>query len=79
MTNISNSYDVLTNAYLFLQIVLDCTKLQREGKLDGTPLRSALKGRLFGLVGLEVYTRCEKYLDRYTKNYGYTRRSYEYE
>lgn len=58
------------------QIVLDCTQLQREGKLEGLPLMSALKGRLFGLVGIEEYNSCEKNLDRYIENHGSTNKSF---
>eukprot|EP00956_Cyclotella_meneghiniana_P015226 scaffold23125_cov91-Cyclotella_meneghiniana.AAC.8 len=54
------------------QIVLDCTQLQREGKLEGTPLTSALKGRLYGLVGQEEYSHCEKNLSELMKNHGCT-------
>lgn len=46
-------------------VVLDCIKSQREGKLQDTPLMSALKGRLFGLVGKNDWETCERYLQRY--------------
>ena len=46
-------------------VVLDCIKSQREGKLQDTPLMSALKGRLFGLVGKHDWEICERYLSRY--------------
>jgi hypothetical protein len=46
-------------------VVLDCIKSQREGKLQDTPLISALKGRLFGLVGKHDWEICESYLQRY--------------
>jgi hypothetical protein len=46
-------------------VVLDCIKSQREGKLQDTPLMSALKGRLFGLVGKNDWETCQRYLDRY--------------
>ena len=46
-------------------VVLDCIKSQREGKLQDTPLISALKGRLFGLVGKNDWEICERYLQRY--------------
>lgn len=46
-------------------VVLDCIKSQREGKLQDTPLISALKGRLFGLIGKNDWEICERYLQRY--------------
>ena len=46
-------------------VVLDCIKSQREGKLQDTPLMSALKGRLFGLVGKHDWEICKRYLSRY--------------
>jgi hypothetical protein len=46
-------------------VALDCIKTQREGKLQDTPLMSALKGRLFGLVGKHDWEICENYLQRY--------------
>ena len=46
-------------------IALDCIKSQREGKLQDTPLMSALKGRLFGLVGKKDWEFCEALLQRY--------------
>lgn len=46
-------------------VALDCIKSQREGKLQDTPLMSALKGRLFGLVGKKDWEFCEALLQRY--------------
>jgi hypothetical protein len=46
-------------------VVLECIKSQREGKLQDTPLMSALKGRLFGLVGKKDWEFCEALLQRY--------------
>lgn len=46
-------------------MVRECIKSQREGNLQDTPLMSALKGRLFGLVGSENWAACERYLDSY--------------
>ena len=43
----------------------ECIKSQREGQLQGTPLMSALKGRLFGLVGRDVWEESERYLQTY--------------
>ncbi|KAL7526849.1 hypothetical protein ACHAXR_002558 [Thalassiosira sp. AJA248-18] len=47
------------------EMVRECTKSQREGKLQGTPLMSALKGRLFGLVGSDLWEESERYLQTY--------------
>lgn len=46
-------------------VALDCIKCQREGKLQDTPLMSALKGRLFGIVGKKDWEICKRYLQRY--------------
>lgn len=46
-------------------VALDCIQSQREGMLQDTPLMSALKGRLFGLVGKNDWEICERYLQRY--------------
>ena len=46
-------------------VALDCIKSQREGMLQDTPLMSALKGRLFGLVGKKDWEFCEALLQRY--------------
>ena len=46
-------------------MVRECIKSQREGKLKGTPLMSALKGRLFGLVGKDLWEESEGYLQTY--------------
>ncbi|KAL7452653.1 hypothetical protein ACHAWC_004382 [Mediolabrus comicus] len=46
-------------------VILECIKSQREGKLQDTPLMSALKGRLFGLVGKKEWEFCEALLQRY--------------
>lgn len=46
-------------------VALDCINSQREGKLQDTPLISALKGRLFGLIGKNDWEICERYLQRY--------------
>ena len=46
-------------------VALACIKSQREGRLQDTPLMSALKGRLFGLVGKKDWEFCEALLQRY--------------
>ena len=55
---------ILLTSYFGFKIVLECTRLQREGKLVGTSLMSALRGRLFGLVGQEEYNKCEEVLNK---------------
>ena len=46
-------------------MIRESIKSQREGKLQDTPLMSALKGRLFGLVGKDLWDECERYLQAY--------------
>ena len=46
-------------------MIQECLKTQRAGGLQGTPLMSALKGRLYGLVGRDLWDESERYLHTY--------------
>ncbi|KAL7471889.1 hypothetical protein ACHAXS_012196 [Conticribra weissflogii] len=46
-------------------VIRECILNQRSGELQDTPLMSALKGRLYGLVGSKNWEACERYLESY--------------
>jgi len=47
------------------EVILNTIQEQRAGKLQDTPLMSALRGRLFGLVGRNIWEESERYLQTY--------------
>ena len=47
------------------EMILNTIQEQRAGKLQDTPLMSALKGRLYGLVGRDTWEESERYLQTY--------------
>ena len=47
------------------EMILNTIQEQRAGKLQDTPLMSALRGRLYGLLGRDALEESERYLQTY--------------
>lgn len=52
------------------QVVAECTRRNRMGDLDYTPLQPAVEARLRGTIGVEHWRRAKKYCDYYCQMNG---------
>ena len=51
-------------------VVAECTRRNRMGDLNYTPLQSAVEARLRGTIGIEHWTRAKMYCDYYCQTKG---------